>query len=319
VQLAEEAVPLAYAAAPLSTDYLAFDAARSRVWIPLASASGGSVAIVDAGSRSVSHVDGFKTTEREVRGGKRTFGPSAVSIGPSFAYVGDRGTSEVCAVDLQTQKNAGCTKLPAPIDGVVYVPTSREVWVTTPTEKALAILDASKPAALKQVATIKLDGEPEGYAVDSSRGLFFTNLEDKGDSLSIDIKTRKVVASWRPGCGESGPRGLAIDAARRFLVVACTDKVQVLDVGHDGAVRSSLDAGAGIDNVDYVEAKQLVYVGAAKASRLTVAHLDDDGKLVVTATAATPAGARNPVADASGAAYVVDNKTARLLVFRPHP
>jgi DNA-binding beta-propeller fold protein YncE len=76
----------------------------------------------------------------------------------------------------------------------------REVWVTTPKDRTVTILDASKPAALKAKTTIKIDGAPEGYAVDDEHGLFFTNLEDKGGTLAIDVKTHKVKATWNAGC-----------------------------------------------------------------------------------------------------------------------
>src|SRR5208283_4059888 len=63
----------------------------------------------------------------------------------------------------------------------------RTAWVTTPQNQTLTVLDASKPDTLKAKTTIKLEGDPEGYAVDASRGLFFTNLEDKNKTVVIDV------------------------------------------------------------------------------------------------------------------------------------
>ena len=82
-------------------------------------------------------------------------------------------------------------------------------------------------------------------------------------------------ATWNPGCGADGPRGLAFDAAHDFVVVACTDHVQVLDAGHDGAPLGRLDTGAGVDNIDFVGGR--VYAAAGKAAQLTVAAVDDEG------------------------------------------
>ncbi|HEY5375883.1 MAG TPA: hypothetical protein VIK01_19525, partial [Polyangiaceae bacterium] len=53
---------------------------------------------------------------------------------------------------------------------------------------------------------------------------------------------------------------------------------------------------------------------AGKAARLTVARLEDNGQLTVTASGDTAPGARNAVADASGNAYVADPQGARLLL-----
>ncbi|HEX3593459.1 MAG TPA: hypothetical protein VHU80_00095 [Polyangiaceae bacterium] len=277
--------------------------------------STGSVDVLDVSSGTFTRIEGFATAEREGHGKKRIVGPSAGSVGDGFAYIGNRATNEVCPVDVMTLKAGKCLKLPAATDGVVYVAPSKEVWVTLPKEQTLAVLDVSKPGTLKPKATIKVEGAPECYAVDEGHGVFFTNLEDEGGTVAIDIKTRKVKATWNPHCGPDGPRGLAFDATHDFVIVACTDHVQVLDASHDGALLGKLDTGAGVDNIDYVDATHLLYAAAGKASRLTVASVDAKGQLSVVATGETSEGARNAVADANGSAYVADSQRARLLVF----
>jgi hypothetical protein len=132
------------------------------------------------------------------------------------------------------------------------------------------------------------DGSPEGYAVEEDKSLFFTNLEDEGGTVVIDVKTDKVKATWAPGCGPDGPRGIAFDEVHNLAFVACTDHVQVLDAAHDGAPLGKLDAGAGIDNIDYIGGK--LYVAAGKAKMLSVATVDDKGKLAAVATGETSEG-----------------------------
>ncbi|GAC1551583.1 MAG: hypothetical protein NVS3B10_14060 [Polyangiales bacterium] len=313
---AASALPLPGAQGTAFLDYIAYERGGRRVWVPVGST--GSVDVLDTSAKTFTRIDGFKTVEREARGQKRTMGPSAVSIGDGFAYVGNRGTSEVCAIDTKALKLANCLKLPSAIDGVAYVASAKEVWVTAPHDGTLIVLDASKPGQLAAKTTIRLPGEPEGYAVDESRGLFFTNLEDKGGTVVIDVKTHKPRATWSAGCGADGPRGVAFDEARNFLVVACTDRVQVLDAGHDGAKLGALETGAGVDNIDLLAPKKLVFVAAGKAARLTVARLDDQGKLVVIATLPTSPGARNPVADEGANVYVADSQGSRILTFDAH-
>jgi DNA-binding beta-propeller fold protein YncE len=299
---------------PASLDYLAYDAKNDRVWVP--EGKTGSVAIYDVVAGTFSRVEGFKTAEREVRGTKRAMGPSAVAIGDGVAYIGDRADGEVCAVDLGAPKLGKCSKLAAPSDGVAYVAAAKEVWVTTPKQDAIVVLDASKPATLAPKTTVKLEGAPEGYASDDTRGLFFTNLEDKDKTIVIDVKTHKPKATWSPGCGSDGPRGIAADAARGFVYVACTDHVVVLDASHDGAVLAKLDTGAGVDNIEWFAARRLLYVAAGKDAKLTVAQIDDHGQPAVVATGETNQGARNAVVDAHGNAYVADALDAAILVFR---
>jgi DNA-binding beta-propeller fold protein YncE len=308
-----KSVPLPGATPPVLFDYIVADRAAGRIWVPVMNT--GSLDVLEIATGAVSHVDGFKTAQREVRGKTRTVGPSAVALGDGVVYVGDRATSEVCAVDPKALKLGACATVPSPTDGVEYVAPAKEVWVTTPHDHSITVLDPANGLKVKTV--IKTEGEPEGYAVDAARGAFFTNLEDKGSTLSIDVKTHKVTATWNAGCSSDGPRGLAVDAAGGYLFVACTDHVQVLDIAHGGAKLGALDTGAGVDNLDYVPAKKLLVAAAGRAAVATVARVDDKGQLELVAKIPTAEGARNAVADADGNVYVVDPQGARLLVLKP--
>jgi hypothetical protein len=312
VSLRAEAVALPGADAPVALDYLFYEPQKKRVWVP--AGGSGSVDVFDTAGHTFSRVIGFKTAEREGHGKKRVVGPSSGTVGDGYAYVGNRATSEVCAVELATLKLGACLKLEASPDGVEYVAAKREVWVTAPQIQTILVLDASKPNALKQKGRIKLTGEPEGYAVDETRGLFLTNLEDKGSTLTIDLDSHVVKDTWNAGCSSDGPRGLALDSARGLLFVACTDHVQALDMTHAGALLGKLDSGAGLDNLDYVAKTGLLYAAAGKAARLTIAHVGDHGEFSLVATGDTAAGARNAVADENGTAYVADAQGAHLLV-----
>jgi hypothetical protein len=305
-------VALPGASAPTSLDYIAYDAAHARVWVPVGGT--GSVDVYDVSTGTFTRIDGFRTAEREGRSGKRTMGPSSVSLGDGVAYIGDRASSEVCVVDATKLVLGKCAKLPSQPDGVAYVASAKELWITTPATQSIVVLDASKPDALRPKTSIKLAGKPEGYAVDAGRSLFFTNLEDKNETVAIDVKTHRPQAPWKLDCGSDGPRGLAADAEHGLVVVACTDGFRVLDTAHAGAKLASMDTGEGVDNIDWLAPQRLLYVAAGKAAKLTVARIDDKGQATVVATGATTAGARNGVADGSGNAYVPDGAGARLLV-----
>jgi YVTN family beta-propeller protein len=298
-------------------DYLAYDHVQNRVWVPAGNT--GSVYVIDVATEHVTRLEGFVTAEVERQGVKRTVGPSAASVGEGVVYVGNRGDSSVCAIDAASLKRASCVKLAAVPDGVAYVASAREVWVTTPRVNALAILDATDASHLSLKASVSLEGAPEGYAVDDGRGVFYTNLEDKDQTLSIDVKSRKVTRTWQPGCGEDGPRGLSLDRHLNFLVVACPNHLTVLDAGHDGKRLSSLDTGGGVDNIDYLEARHELYAAAGATAKLTVARLDAAGGLTLLSSAETVAGARNAVVSDEGKAYVTDSHGGRILVVDPLP
>ena len=249
-------------------------------------------------------------------GQEREVGPSAAGVGDGVVYIGNRAGAQVCAVDARSLEKKGCVGLPSPPDGVAWVATTREVWVTTPRDGSVTILDAKDGAVPKLAGRIPI-AHPEGYAVDAGRGLFYTNDEEDDRTLAIDVRQRAVVATWNPGCGKGGPRGLALDSRRRHLFfVACPNSIKLLDAGRSGAVLGELDIGAGADNIDYLEAQHLVYAAAGRAGRLTVAEVSESGALTKVWSAPVAEGGRVVVVDARGAAYVADSKGGRIVVFK---
>jgi hypothetical protein len=298
----------------VSMDYITYDPGTNSVWVP--GGNTGAVDVVDAATGKVRQISGFATKEVEGRNGKRVFGPTAVSIGEGVVYIGNRGDSTVCMFDSHTLAKGACDQLDSTPDGVVYVAPTKEVWVTTPGEKSIRVLDSK---TLQQKAKLTFDGNPEGYAVDAKRGRFYTNMEDKDQTLAIDLKTQKTVATWNPSCGTEGPHGLGLDAAAGHLFVACSTLAEVLDVGHDGAVLSKVDTGDGVDDINYAPATHMLYVGAAKAAKLTIARADQNGHLTVVAQVPTQPGARNGVVTKDGTVYLAHGgaKLSALVVASP--
>jgi DNA-binding beta-propeller fold protein YncE len=294
-------------------DYILFDPRTRTVWAPAGNTA--AVDVVDITTRHIAQVTGFPTQEFERGGRKRTVGPSSATLGEAgTVYVGNRGDSSVCAVDEAKLSRGTCGKLDSSPDGIAYVAKTKEVWVTTPRDNSIRILDAT---TLTQKAKLPFEGNPEGFAVDLTRNRFYTNLEDKDKTLAIDLTSHAIVATWNPSCGEAGPRGLRLAEPEGFLLVACTTKTEVLDVGHDGAILGSVDTGAGVDDLDYIPANHTVYVGAAKDAKLTIAALDAKGALTLLVVVPTKQGARNPVAAADGSVYLANSQGSELVVVTP--
>src|SRR5213080_4667591 len=267
----------------VALDYFAHDRATGKLWVPASNT--GSVDVIDEKTDAVSQITGFPTGEIERRGRKITVGPTAASIGDGVVYIGDRGNGTLCVVDAKTLALGKC--VPVSVDrtvtpdGVVYVAATREVWVTLRVKagdnapaKSLEVFDASDPHHLKQKTGIPLESLAEGYAVDNQRGLFYTNIEDTGSTVAIDVRMHKIVAKWNPG--SSDLQGLALDNARRFLFVACGDHVVSL------------------------------HAAASQAGTLTVAEVGDDGKFHLKATVPTVKGARGVIAAKDEKAYLID-------------
>jgi DNA-binding beta-propeller fold protein YncE len=291
----------------VSMDYIAFDPATNSLWVP--GGNTGAVDVVDVANGKVRQIPNLKTEQVQARGGTRVLGPSAVSIGEGVVYIGNRGGSDVCAYNARTLARVACQPLDSRPDGVVYVAPTKEVWVTTPGEQGIRVLDAT---TLAQKAKLTFPGNPEGYAVDPQRGRFYTNLEDKDKTVAIDLKTHATVATWNPACGGGGPHGLGLDVAAGHLFVACDAGAEVMNVGKDGAVLSKIETGDGVDDIHYAPETHLLYVGAARAAKLTMARADASGKLTIVTQVATQNGARNGVVTKDGTIYLAHGGGVKL-------
>src|SRR5438034_6265852 len=314
-------ISLPGATGTVALDYFAYDRATGQLWVPASNI--GSVDVIDEKTDAVSQITGFPTGEIERRGRKITVGPTAASIGDGVVYIGDRGDATICVIDAKTHARGECVPLSTDHtitpDGVVYVAATKELWITTrPTSsanadaaKALQVFDASDPRHLKWKTKIPLENLAEGYAVDNERGLFFTNVEETGTTVAIDVQKHKIVSKYHPG--SSDLQGLGLDNTRRFLFVACGDHVASIDAGHGGKVIDSITTGPGLDNIDYSSEAKLLYAAASQAASLTVAEVDDHGKFHLRATVPTVKGARGVVAGKGETAYLIDTAEGRIL------
>lgn len=305
----------------VALDYFAYDRATGKLWVPASNT--GSVDVIDEQTDAVSEITGFPTGEIERRGRKITVGPTAASIGDGVVYIGNRGNATLCVIDATKLARGECVPLSADRtvtpDGVVYVAATHELWITTrpapgadpAAAKSLQIFDVSDPQRLKWKLKIPLDGLAEGYAVDNERGLFYTNIEEAGKTVAIDVHSHKIVSNWSPG--SSDLQGLALDSSRRFLLVACGDHVVIIDAGHDGKVIDSIKTGPGLDNIDYSPDQKVLYAAASQAATLTIADVGDRGKFHLQTTVPTVKGARSVVAGKSETAYLIDPAEGRIL------
>src|SRR5215472_1779334 len=135
-----ETLPLPGAtAAGVSMDYIAYDPATRFVWAPAGNT--GLVVLVDSTNRYMKQISGFPTAEVGSGDRKRVVGPSSVTVGEGVVYVGNRGDSSVCSFDARSLASGACHKLDSMPDGLAYVASQNEVWVTTPRDKSIRILD----------------------------------------------------------------------------------------------------------------------------------------------------------------------------------
>lgn len=311
----------------VTLDYIAYDHTSRLLWVPAANT--GSVDVIDTTTDQIKNVKGFTVAQVKLRGKLRPMGPSSVAIGDGVVYIGSRADSKICIIDSRTLKLGDCIAFAPPSaglaaapDGLIYIAATRELWATSGSpafgvpaaDRSIKILSATRPGKLRPAGKIPLPGSAEGYAVDNVHGRFYTNLQETGQTVAIDVHKRAVQSIWR-SCND--PSGVAVDSDRGFVFVACTDHVLVLDTVHDGRVAGSISTGAGVDNIDYAEDTGMLYVAAAEAAQLTVARIDNSGKPSPVALVPTANGARSVVAGHSGSAYLIDPVGGRILKFEP--
>ena len=320
-------ISLPGASGVVALDYFAYDRSTAKLWVPASNT--GNVDVIEGNSDAVSQVSGFKTGEVDLRGRKVVLGPTAVSVGDGVVYIGNRGDSSLCVIDAQSLKRVECLEVapasagPASApDGIVYVAAVRELWITTgappigipSADKTIQVFDVSEPRHAKWKLKIPLDGSAEGYAVDNQRGLFYTNIEEAGKTVAIDVRSHKVVAEWKI---HHDLQGLALGSARGFLFVACGDHVVSLDVAHGGKVVDSIVTGSGLDNIDFASEQKLLYAAASVTATLSVIEVTDDGKFHLQALVPTAKGARGVIAGKGRTAYLIDPVDGRILKLTP--
>jgi WD40 repeat protein len=284
----------------ITNDYITYDARTNEVWVPAINI--GSVYVIDVRNEEIHEIRGFATKEISFPNGRTGVeGPSGVYVGAGVVYIGDRADQSICAVDERTLVRKNCGHIDSTPDGVAYVGSTHEVWVTSPRDNTVRILDAR---TLQQKSKLTFPGRPEGYAVDARRGRFYMNYEDKDLTTAIDLRTHQTVAKWQPSCGPDGPHGLQIDQNTGYLFVACSTQVKVLNAGDNGQVLSSIDTGDGVDDINYSPATHMLYVGAPKDGKLTVARVNAAGKPTVVAVVPTHVGERNGIVAGNGTVYM---------------
>src|SRR5205085_3145786 len=121
------------ASGPVTLDYFAYDRATGKVWVPASNT--GSVVVIDPAIDAISRVTGFATGEIQRRGKKITVGPTAASIGNGVVYIGNRGDGTLCVINAKTFTRGECEATSpdrgVTPDGVLYIATAHELWITT--------------------------------------------------------------------------------------------------------------------------------------------------------------------------------------------
>jgi hypothetical protein len=303
-------VPLPGGEGGIGFDDLGFAPALGRVLVPAGRT--GNLDLVDPASRQITAIGGFSSQRSFEKGHGE--GTTSADVGRGLIFATDRTAKQLVVVDPATRKVVARAGLAGSPDYVRWVAPTGEIWVTQPDGDRIEIfsLPASGPPVPVHKEFVATPGGPESLVVDAARGRAYTHLW-KATTLAIDLKTRAVAARWPNGC--AGSRGIALDAKRGLLFAGCAEgKAVVLDLLHDGAVRDTLSAGAGVDIIDYNSRLGHLYLPGAESETMAVLGVSRAGKLSLLATVKTARAAHCVAADDHHQAWVCDPGRGRLLL-----
>ncbi len=255
-----------------------------RVLVPGGGA--GTLFLLDPATRHVAAVAGF--SGGAFRGGHDQGTTSAVEVPgrPARIVATDRQTRTLRVVDPTVLKIVGSVDLAGKPDYVRAVAATGEVWVTEPSRKQIEVLrfDGPDRRRLVRVGLVPVPDGPESLAVDEARGRAYSHTWTD-HSFAVDLRARKVVASWRNGC--RGARGIALDAARGLLFTGCAEgRATVVDLGSQKLV-STAAVGPEVDSIGYAAPLGHLYVPSAGIGRLFTFRVSPDGRLALLGTKAT--------------------------------
>ena len=303
-------IQLPNGAAGIGFDDLRYSTTLGRVLVPAGRT--GELDLVDPATGAVTQIAGFGS--KATYSGGHGDGVTSVDEGAGFLFAVDRTMKRVDVVDAAAKKIVAFAPLAADPDYVRWVAATNEVWVTEPDTETIEIFrftPGEKPA-IEHAGEIVVHGGPESLVIDAQRGRAYTHLWER-QTVSIDVRTRKIVAFWKNGCRDS--RGIALDEKRGFLFAAGAEGIAVvLDVEHDGKQLGSARTGEGVDIIDYDAARGHLYVPAGKSATLTILGVSAAGELAVLGSAPIAQGAHCATSDGNGRVFVGHPAKGELLV-----
>ena len=303
-------IPLPGGDGGVGFDDLVFAADLGELLVPAGRT--GNLDLVDPATREVTPVAGFSSQASFSSGHGE--GTTSADSGGGWIFAIDRTALDLVVIDPATRTVVARARLASSPDYVRWVAPTREVWVTEPDADRIEVfaLPATGGPQPTHRGFIATPGGPESLVVDPDAARAYTHLWNRA-TLVIDVETRAIFARWPNRC--EGSRGIALDAARGFLFAGCAEgRAVVLDLHHDGAVLSTLDAGAGVDIIAYDPGLGHLYLPGGRSATMAILGVSPAGELSLLATVATAPGAHCAVADDHHQVWLCDPGHGRPLL-----
>src|SRR5215471_1346127 len=282
-------------------DDLGFARSLGKILAPAGRAGG--LALVDPEGGRVAVIPGFSA--KKDYGGGHDDGVTSADEGKGWIFATDRTALLLDVVDPRAGKIVSSTKLASGPDYVRFVEQTGELWVTEPDKERVEIfrLSDAKPPVPAHEAFVAVTGGPESLVVDPKAGRAYTHLW-QGKTAVLDVKARRVVATWANGC--KGSRGIALDPARGYLFAGCAEGKAVVLEAATGKEVSSLSSGSGVDIIDYDAKVSHLYLPGGRSATMAVLAVSAEGKLSLLGEVDTAEGSHCVATDGNRNVFVCD-------------
>ena len=198
------------------------------------------------------------------------------------------GGSGLCDVfDGSSFASKGQLDLSGDADNIRYAGSTKMV-VAGYGNGGLSLIDASTD---KIISSIKLDGHPESFQLDTSGTRIFVNIPTANQIAVVDSQKQAVIATWLLTDGVANfPMALDEKGQRLFVGFRVPARLGVYDT-ETGKLVASLESVGDVDDIFYDASHKLLFVIGGEGFIDVFSQQDADHYKLLTRTA-TASGAR---------------------------
>ncbi len=240
----------------------------------------------------------------------------AVASEAGRGYISAGKSDAVVPFELKTLKPLPEIKVGKKPDAIIFEPLTKRIYVMNGDSGSITVLNASDGSL---AGTIELGGDPE-FAVSDGKGNLYVNLEDKNETLHIDVNAMKVKDRW-PLVPCATPTSLAMDVENRRLFVGCRSHHFAVLSADNGKVVFTAPIGERVDAGAFDAKTRLVYLSTGDG-KVFVFHQDSPDQYSLSQEISTLKGAKTMGYDPKTRNVIVptsDNGAMSVLVFSPQP
>jgi DNA-binding beta-propeller fold protein YncE len=197
-------------------------------------------------------------------------------------FVTDGGVGALRIFDATTYQEIKSIKLELDADGIGYDDVTGYLYVTNGGDaagKEYTLISIIDTASEEKIGDIRVEAPGlEAMAIDHAGGRLYVDLPEESAIAVIDLKQRKVIATW-PLAKSKHNMALAFDGEHKRLYVGCRDtdvrgSILVVDA-ETGKELDRLPIGGWVDSISYDSARGRIYASSGVGEVFTYQRQTD--------------------------------------------